>query len=169
MPRAERQPNPVPLVRRFGQAFVDVAAWAAALTIVYLVYRNHTGARLSATDRAVVGAVVAATHLVTALLLGLYQGRFWYGSSREYIRVYAAEVAGAAGGVLVSLALGGGSPAIQAVALALPISLNLGQVARIVHWWRRRRNARPTDADNTERRGLHVAAWESGASQGAPA
>ena len=139
--------NPVPLVRRFGQAFVDLGCWGISLGFVYFILRHSTGAPFTAWDRAIVTLVVIGTHLPVALSLGLYQGRFWYGSSRESLRLYAAELAAALAGIIAALAVGTGKVGVVTVALAGPGSLCLGHIVRISLWLGRRRtipNGEPT-------------------------
>lgn len=139
--------NPVPLVRRFGQAFVDLGCWGISLGFVYFILRHSTGAPFTAWDRAIVTVVILGSHLPVALALGLYQGRFWYGSSRESIRLYAAELAAALAGIVAALAVGTGKVGVVTVALAGPGSLCLGHIVRITLWLGRRRtipNGEPT-------------------------
>lgn len=145
MPRPGTRPNPVPFVRRFGQALVDVASWLFALIVVSSVLWAHRTPDLRAYERPLVAAVIVLAHLAVARQVGLYQGRFWYGSSRESIRVYVSATLAALVGILAALAIGGGTGGVEVVLLSLPFSICLGQIARIVHW-RRRQRRRPTDS-----------------------
>ena len=157
----QRRPNPVPLVRRLGQALVDVATWAVALVAVFLLLHRHHDVRFSTVDRLVVAGVVLATALPTALALGLYQGRFWYGSARESIRLYASMVAAVLAGSIAALALGTGGNGVETTLLAAPVAATLSHLARIVLWLRRRRVA-PT-GDGTGRRVIIFGAGDGGA------
>lgn len=140
MVREVVQPNPVARIRRLGQAFVDLCCWGASLAFLFFILRHNTGAPFTAIDRTIVTVVVVATHVPVALLAGLYQGRFWYGSSRELIRLYATELCATAGGVLAALAVGTGRVGVVTVVLAGPGSLCLANIVRITVWLTRRRH-----------------------------
>jgi len=140
MVREVVQPNSVARLRRFGQAFVDVCCWGASLASLFFLLRHNTGAPFTAIDRTIVTIVIVATHVPVALLAGLYQGRFWYGSSRESMRLYATELCATAGGVLAALAVGTGRVGVLTVVLAAPGSLCLANIVRITVWLRRRRH-----------------------------
>jgi len=120
-------------VRRLGQAIADGSAWIVALALVHLVLDWHPfrGAEI------VLLGVIVVSHLSSGFVLGLYQGRFWYGSSRELVRLYAAAVvATSAGG---SFAVVEGQIGLVHIVLAMPLMLSLAQGGRLVHYRRRRR------------------------------
>jgi len=140
MARQAAKANPVPFVRRFGQAVVDLMAWMGSLLIVSSVLRTHNASDVTDAERALVAAVVLIVHLIAARIVGLYQGRFWYGSSRESIRVYVTSAVAALAGVIAALSVSAGSVGVEAVALSLPLAVCLGQIARIIRWMRRRQH-----------------------------
>ncbi len=152
--------NSVPLVRRFGQAFVDLGCWGISLGFVYFILRHSTGTPFTAWDRVIVTVVVLGTHLPVALALGLYQGRFWYGSSRESLRLYLAELTAVLAGIIAALAVGTGKVGIVTVSLAGPGSLCLGHIVRISVWLGRRRTI--PNGDIAARRLLVFGAGDGG-------
>ena len=132
-----RRRRSVPFVRRLGQAIADSAAWIIALVVVYFAMPRQQYGRLEAIQP----LIVISVHLSIALSLGLYQGRFWYGSSRELVRLYVSAVAAATVSSLVSLAGSHDRGHIASVGLATPLMLALAQVVRLVLYRRRRRLA----------------------------
>lgn len=142
-------PNSVPLVRRVGQIVVDFGTWAVAGAIVLAgeaAVANRSG--VSDVDLAtgtVLVAVLAGTQVLGAFLLGLYQGRFWYGSSREAIRLYGAAALSLAVTQAVSAAMGAGMQGAVVTLLTAPLGLGLSHVPRLVHWWRQRRFEHPVN------------------------
>ena len=160
MVRQVGQPNPVARLRRLGQAFVDVCCWGAPLGSLFFLLRHNTGAPFTAIDRTIVAAVILATHVPVAFLAGLYQGRFWYGSSRESIRLYATELCATAAGVVAALAVGSGRVGVLTVALAAPGSLCLANIVRITVWLRRRRHV--PSGPNSGRRLIVFGAGDGG-------
>jgi len=143
MTKRPRHPNPVPLVRRVGQAVVDLGVWIAASAAVLAAEAAFTGPSLSWADRLAIGLAMVTVQLSVAFALGLYQGRFWYGSSRESIRLYVATLPSVAAGEIAVLASGAGSAGAICALLIAPTALGASQVSRLAHWWRRRRFARP--------------------------
>ena len=152
--------SPVPLVRRFGQALVDLACWGASLGFVFFILRHNTGGPFTALDRSIIAAVVVGVHIPVALALGLYQGRFWYGSSRESIRLYATELTAVLAGIVAALAVGTGRVGVVTVAFSGPGSLCLGHIVRISVWLGRRRHV--PDAEATARRLIVFGAGDGG-------
>ena len=143
MTKRPRHPNPVPLIRRVGQAVVDLGVWIAASAAVLSAEAAFTGPSLSWSDRLAIGLAMVTVQLSVAFALGLYQGRFWYGSSRESIRLYVATLPSVAAGEIAVLASGAGSAGAICALLIAPTALGASQVSRLAHWWRRRRFARP--------------------------
>lgn len=138
-----RDPNPVPLVRRVGQAALDLGLWAGAAVAVLAIEAALTGQSLTWADRLAIGPAIVLVQLSAAFALGLYQGRFWYGSSRETIRIYVATIPAVAAGEIAGLASGADAAGALCAVLIAPMALAFSQVARLVHWWRRRRFTRP--------------------------
>ncbi len=149
MSRARSTPNPVPLVRRLGQAVVDLLIWciAGAGVVLGVTLLSGYGDRtsLDASDTTVIAAAHALVQVVSAYALGLYQGRFWYGSSRETVRVYWAAAVSTAVSQGISGALGAGLAGAVTSLLVAPLGLGLSQIPRVAHWWRRRRFERPSN------------------------
>jgi len=135
-------------MRRVGQAVADGGAWIGALLIACAFL---TDGGIDVLELALV-YVIIAVHIGVGYPLGLYQGRFWYGSSRELIRLYIAAASAAAAGC-AWLWLVDDTDALIAVAFAGPAMLVIAQVFRLVHWRRRRR---PTPVINPSARRLIV-------------
>jgi nucleoside-diphosphate-sugar epimerase len=122
---------------------VDLGVWIAASAAVLSAEAAFTGPSLSWSDRLAIGLAMVTVQLSVAFALGLYQGRFWYGSSRESIRLYVATLPSVAAGEIAVLASGAGSAGAICALLIAPTALGASQVSRLAHWWRRRRFARP--------------------------
>jgi len=149
------------LIRRGGQALIDVAAWAAGLSVIFLLLQRHSEVALDTSDRVIVLAAALLVHGPAGVLLGLYQGRFWYGSARELSRYYAASAVTAAVAVIAALACGAGWGGVESVLLATPVACTLSQITRIVLWLRRRRVV--PAGDGTGRRVIVFGAGDGGA------
>ena len=149
MTRARSAPNPVPLIRRVGQAGVDLLIWCASGAAVVLGAALLTGygdrEPVDSTKGLLIATVQVLVQVGGAFALGLYQGRFWYGSSRETIRLYVASAGSTAAAQITSAAVGAGVAGAVMSLLIGPLALGLAQIPRIVHWWRRRRFERPAN------------------------
>ena len=151
----------IPVVRRSGQALLDVAAWAVGLAAVFVALGSGSDLALGKVDRLVILLTALLLQAPVGTLLGLYRGRFWYGSARELVRYYVASMITATGSVAAALIVGTGWEGAEAVLLAAPICCTLSQIARIVLWVRRRRVV--PAGDGTGRRVIVFGAGDGGA------
>jgi FlaA1/EpsC-like NDP-sugar epimerase len=147
----------VPLVRRLRQAAVDAGLWLTSFIVVYYVLPHEAGGGRTAVG---VALLAAGVHVGVGYALGLYQGRFWYGSSRELIRVYGAAGAATAAGVVAVALRDDLDAGVAQVLLAAPLMLAAAQVIRVLRWMSRRER-RPS-ADPAARRLLVFGAGDAG-------